>query len=179
MRLDDPLIIYSPHWRTRAGEPGMLVGSGKAMGHAWIEWRVIDDGRSVVVAVNGQVAMLFKAPGDRIYVAEDRSAETGESIAACGRAAAIVASYHDLLKAHNAVGDLLQSGRRFIVSSKESERAGLQDASIDWTTNLVAAMRAMIDEFAGPDVALTVEQHAIVDRLRGFLPDKRALEAIR
>ncbi len=154
------------------------IGMAKAIGHAWIELRRHTDD-SIVVAVNDHVALRFIALDGKVAVQDARAAETNESYGACGRAAVIAACYDDLLKAHNAIGDLLQSGRRFLLRSEENERAGLQDNAIDWTKRLTAAMRAMLDEFAGPDAALTVEQHAIADTLREFLPNESALETVK
>lgn len=170
MRIDDPALMSSPSWSTVGGAPGQPHMSGQALGHAWVEWRVVDD-TTAAVSINSHVALAFRVIVGRLYVAELRTAATKESRAACERAAGVAARYDALLDAHNDLSELLGGVRRFIQASERNERGGLaSDGAVDSTKRLVKAIKDVLSTFGGADKALTVEEHAIIDTLAAFLP---------
>ncbi|MCB1534877.1 MAG: hypothetical protein KDJ44_09165 [Rhodoblastus sp.] len=99
------------------------------------------------------------------------SARTGETMGACQRAASLVAQFDKMLQAHNALGELLGSGRQYLTRSEQSERAGLaDDATVDWGKRLAASMRAVLAIADGDGATFSDEARAAFESLRGYLP---------
>lgn len=101
-------------------------GHATAVAHAWIDWRLSEGDRQIIVSVNEKPTLKISIVnssdiGPELIVEENKVAETKETMAACQRAAGIVGKYDALLEAHNAVGEILNSGRRFILQMKALE----------------------------------------------------------
>lgn len=98
------------------------TASAKAIGHAWAGWETRDG--AIVIQINRhdafRITLKYRETGPYLAVEVVRGG-TGETSGHCERVAEVVQRYEEILKAHNALGDLLQSCRRFALPSTQRE----------------------------------------------------------
>jgi len=100
--------------------PSTAKQASKAIGHAWAEFETCEG--AIIVRINShdayRISLKYKESGPYLAIDVVRGG-TGETMGNCERIANVVQQYGKILEAHNALGDLLQSSRRFALPSQD------------------------------------------------------------